>query len=79
MKRRLADNEGARGVAVEQAGALRVEYQQEIVRQAEIAEEAIEKLEKTITSLVGDKVNLEDRLDVVREKMEEEVAGRVTL
>ena len=78
LKRRLADTEVARAVAVEQAGALRVEYQQEIVRQVEVAAEEIEKLEKTISSLLGDKVNLEDRLDVVKEKMEEEVVGRVT-
>ena len=48
------------------------------MRQAEVAAEEIEKLEKKISSLVGDKVNLEDRLDVVRKKIEEEVAGRVT-
>ena len=36
LKRRLADTEGARAVAVEQAGALRVEYQQEKIGRAHV-------------------------------------------
>ena len=77
LETRLADTEEARAAAVEQAATLRSEYQQEIVRQAEVAAEEIEKLEKRISSLICDKVNLEDRLDEVRGEVEREVAEKV--
>ena len=75
---RLAGTEEARAAAVEQTAALTIEYQQEIVRQAEVAAEEIQKLEKRISSLIGDKVNLEDRLDEMRGEVEREVAEKVT-
>ena len=74
----MAGTEEARVAAVEQAAALRSEYQQEIVRQAKVAAKEIQKLEKRISSLVGNKVNLEDRLDEVRGEVEREVAEKVT-
>ena len=73
----MAGTEEARAAVVQQAAVLRSEYQQDIVRQAEMAAEEIEKLDKRISSYRGYKVNLENRLDEMRGEVERKVAEKV--